>query len=58
MVHRIMFKHQYQLEGNVNPDILSLNQTLFKQAEQLFSENDLAVNEAELTALFNYVDNR
>ncbi|MBO1306584.1 transcription antiterminator [Enterococcus sp. 669A] len=58
MVHRIQFKRQYQLEGNVNPDILLLNQVLFKQAEQLFSENDLAVNEAELTALFNYVDNR
>ncbi|GCF92281.1 transcriptional antiterminator [Enterococcus florum] len=58
MVHRIIFKQQYELEGNVDHHTLFQDRHLFKAIEQLFSENDLAVNEAELTALFNYVDKK
>lgn len=55
MVHRITFDTQYQLEGNVDNHILISHTEKLLEVEQLFSENDLAVNKAELTALLNYV---
>lgn len=55
MVHRITFDTQYQLEGNVDNHILIDHTEKLLKVEQLFSENDLSVNKAELTALLNYV---
>lgn len=57
MVHRITFDTQYQLEGNVDSQILIGNEERLLEVEQLFSENDLSVNKAELTALFQYLVN-
>lgn len=56
MVHRIMFKNQYELDGNIHQEVLLKQKELVTQIEQLFSENDLSVNQAELTALFQYID--
>lgn len=56
MVHRIMFKNQYELDGTVQQEIWLQQKELIMQIEQLFSENDLSVNQAELTALFQYMD--
>lgn len=56
MVHRIVFNKQYALEGNVNQNLFFENHQLIIEIEQLFSENDLSVNYAELTALLQYID--
>ena len=56
MVHRIVFQSQYHLEGNVNQEILFENNQLLLEVEQVFSENNLSVNHAELTALLQYVN--
>lgn len=56
MVHRIIFQTQYTLEGNVDQEILLKNDQLLIKIEQLFSENELSVNHAELIALLQYVE--
>lgn len=56
MVHRITFDIQYDPVGNVDKDVLISDKQLLLKVEQLFAENDLSVNDAELTALFQYID--
>lgn len=56
MVHRITFNIQYDPVGNVNKEVLVSDKQLLVEVEQLFAENDLSVNDAELTALFQYID--
>jgi mannitol operon transcriptional antiterminator len=56
MIHRIMFKSQYDLDGNICQQELLQQKNLVAQIEQIFSENDLSVNQAELVALFQYID--
>lgn len=56
MVHRITFNVQYDPVGNVDKDALINNKQLLLEVERLFAENDLSVNDAELTALFQYID--
>lgn len=56
MVHRIMFKNQYKLDGNICQKELLQQKNLIVQIEQIFSKNDLSVNQAELVALFQYID--
>lgn len=56
MVHRIMFKNQYELSGNSCQHELLQQKNLIAQIEQIFSENDLSVNRAELVALFQYIN--
>lgn len=55
MVYRIMFDHQYTLEGKHDNDLFFDNKEMMIKVEQLFSENDLSVNEAELSALCQYL---
>lgn len=54
MVHRIIFNHQYENEGNVATNELLVNQEIVKEIEILFAENDLSVNRAEISALLRY----
>lgn len=51
-----MFKNQYELDGNICRQELLQQKNLIVQIEQIFSENDLSVNQAELVALFQYID--
>lgn len=55
MVHRIMFNGQYENEGNIVKETLLAQQELVEQIERIFAENDLMVNQAEITALLNYI---
>lgn len=55
MVHRIIFNGQYENEGNIVKETLLAQQELVEQIERIFAENDLMVNQAEITALLNYI---
>jgi transcriptional antiterminator len=55
MVHRITFDSQYENEGNVVKETLLKQQKLVEQIEQIFAKNELMVNQAEITALLNYI---
>ncbi|OJG67096.1 BglG family transcriptional antiterminator [Enterococcus moraviensis] len=55
MVHRITFDGQYENEGNIVKEMLLAQQELVEQIERIFAENDLMVNQAEITALLNYI---
>lgn len=55
MVHRITFDSQYENEGNVVKETLLAQQELVGQIERIFAKNDLMVNQAEITALLNYI---
>ncbi|MGX7245329.1 BglG family transcription antiterminator [Enterococcus quebecensis] len=55
MVHRITFDSQYENEGNVVKEMLLAQQELVEKIEQIFAKNDLMVNQAEITALLNYI---
>lgn len=55
MVHRITFDSQYENEGNVVKETLLAQQDLVEQIERIFAKNDLMVNQAEITALLNYI---
>ncbi|MFK4567990.1 BglG family transcription antiterminator [Enterococcus sp. UD-01] len=55
MVHRITFDSQYENEGNVVKETLLTQQKLVEQIEQIFAKNELMVNQAEITALLNYI---
>lgn len=55
MVHRITFDSQYENEGNIVKETLLAQQELVEQIERIFAENDLMVNQAEITALLNYI---
>ncbi|MTD38348.1 HTH domain-containing protein [Erwinia sp. CPCC 100877] len=55
MVHRITFDSQYENEGNVVKEKLLIQQKLVEQIEQIFAKNELMVNQAEITALLNYI---
>lgn len=55
MVHRITFEGQYENTGNVVKELLLSQQTLVEKIENIFAKNDLMVNQAEITALLNYI---
>ncbi|WP_430602421.1 hypothetical protein IGJ02_002778 [Enterococcus sp. DIV0724b] len=55
MVHRITFDSQYESEGNIVKETLLAQQELVEQIERIFAKNDLMVNQAEITALLNYI---
>ncbi|MGX7150668.1 BglG family transcription antiterminator [Enterococcus ureasiticus] len=55
MVHRITFNSQYENEGNIVKETLLAQQELVEQIERIFAKNDLMVNQAEITALLNYI---
>ncbi|ALS02891.1 transcriptional antiterminator [Enterococcus silesiacus] len=55
MVHRITFDSQYENEGNIVKETLLAQQELVEQIERIFAKNDLMVNQAEITALLNYI---
>lgn len=55
MVHRITFDSQYENEGNIVKETLLAQQELVGKIEQIFAKNDLMVNQAEITALLNYI---
>lgn len=55
MVHRITFNGQYENEGNIVKETLLAQQALVGEIEQIFAKNDLMVNQAEITALLNYI---
>ncbi|WP_086314203.1 BglG family transcription antiterminator [Candidatus Enterococcus palustris] len=55
MVHRITFDSQYENEGNIVKETLLAQQELVEQIERIFAKNDLMVNQAEITALLNYL---
>ncbi|MGX7413215.1 BglG family transcription antiterminator [Enterococcus caccae] len=55
MVHRITFDSQYENEGNIVKETLLAQQVLVEQIERIFAKNDLMVNQAEITALLNYI---
>ncbi|MFD1900600.1 BglG family transcription antiterminator [Enterococcus termitis] len=55
MVHRITFDSQYENEGNIVKEILLMQHELVQKIEQIFAKNDLMVNQAEITALLNYI---
>ncbi|WP_429950146.1 BglG family transcription antiterminator [Enterococcus sp. AZ101] len=55
MVHRITFDGQYENEGNIVKETLLAQQVLVGEIEQIFAKNDLMVNQAEITALLNYI---
>ncbi|MBP1046790.1 transcription antiterminator [Enterococcus sp. BWM-S5] len=55
MVHRIIFDGQYENEGNIVKETLMAQQKLVEQIERIFAKNNLTVNQAEITALLNYI---
>ncbi|MGC6767390.1 BglG family transcription antiterminator [Enterococcus sp. LJL128] len=55
MVHRIIFDGQYENEGNIVKETLMAQQQLVEQIEQIFAKSNLTVNQAEITALLNYI---
>lgn len=55
MVHRITFEGQYENKGNIVKETLLSQQTLVENIENIFAKNDLMVNQAEITALLNYI---
>ncbi|WP_321388557.1 transcription antiterminator [uncultured Enterococcus sp.] len=55
MVHRIIFDGQYENEGNIVKETLMAQQQLVEQIERIFAKNNLTVNQAEITALLNYI---
>lgn len=55
MVHRITFNSQYENEGNIVKETLLAQQELVALIERIFAKNDLMVNQAEITALLNYI---
>lgn len=55
MVHRITFEGQYENKGNVVKELLLSQQSLVESIESIFAKNDLMVNQAEITALLNYM---
>ncbi|WP_086350004.1 BglG family transcription antiterminator [Candidatus Enterococcus clewellii] len=55
MVHRIIFDGQYENEGNIVKETLMAQQQLVEQIERIFAKNNLIVNQAEITALLNYI---
>ncbi|MEI5994587.1 hypothetical protein A5880_002173 [Enterococcus sp. 4G2_DIV0659] len=55
MVHRITFDSQYENEGNIVKETLLTQHELVEKIEQIFAKNDLMVNQAEITALLNYI---
>lgn len=55
MVHRITFEEQYENQGNVAKKLLLSRQSLVGKIEAIFAKNDLIVNQAEITALLNYI---
>lgn len=54
MVHRIIFQQQYESGGNVATQVLLEQKELVGKIETLFSDNDLSINRAEISALLNY----
>lgn len=55
MVHRITFDSQYENEGNIVKETLLVQQELVEHIERIFAKNELMVNQAEITALLNYI---
>ncbi|MBO0466961.1 transcription antiterminator [Enterococcus plantarum] len=55
MVHRITFDSQYENEGNIVKETLLAQQELVEHIERIFAKNELMVNQAEITALLNYI---
>lgn len=55
MTHRILFDGQYENNGNIIKEKLFAQQSLVEQIENIFAQNELAVNQAEITALLNYL---
>ncbi|EPH95150.1 PRD domain protein [Enterococcus faecalis 13-SD-W-01] len=54
MIHRLFFDQQYQLEGANNFE-RKVDPLLIQKVERFFEENGLPINQAELSALFNYI---
>lgn len=56
MVHRITFDSQYENEGNIIKETLLDQKELVGRIEEIFAKSDLMVNQAEITALLNYIE--
>lgn len=54
MVHRIIFDQQYENDGNIATQALLEQKELVGKIETVFSNNDLSINRAEISALLNY----
>ncbi len=55
MVHRITFDQQYMAEGRQADQIILDKGTLVGKIEAVFAENNLGINQSEISALFSYI---
>jgi hypothetical protein len=55
MVHRITFDQQYMAEGRQVDQIILDKGTLVGKIEAVFAENNLGINQSEISALFSYI---
>lgn len=58
MIHRITFNNQYEEVANNSRDYLLNQQKQIERIEQIFSKNELTVNQAEIIALLNYIETK
>ncbi|EGP4998864.1 PRD domain-containing protein [Enterococcus faecium] len=55
MVHRITFDQQYMAEDRQADQIILDKGTLVGKIEAVFAENNLGINQSEISALFSYI---